>query len=215
MPGRKEHLTENDIEKKHCPTCDQWKILVEFTTQKSSWDGLCRMCRICFNEYRTNKRKNDPKYREKDIEYKEKYEASGRRREMNQIRYADKREEIISKCVAYNKKRYKEDIKFRITTSLRTRINKVLKIQNAKKCNTSMDLIGCTPNFLKEYLQAKFKDGMTWENYGEWHIDHIKCCVSFDLTKEEEQRKCFNYQNLQPLWASENLTKGSKDVTLC
>ena len=91
MPKRKEHLIENDIEKKHCPTCDQWKILVEFNTQKSSWDGLGRMCRNCFNDYKRNKRKNDPKYIEKDIEYKEKYEASGRRREMYQIRYGEKK----------------------------------------------------------------------------------------------------------------------------
>lgn len=214
MPGRKKHLIENDIEKKHCPTCDQWKELANFTVQKSSWDGLCRMCRNCFIEYKRNKRKNDPKYREKDIEYKEKYKSSGRRRETCQLRYAEKREEIIKKCVAYNKKKYHEDIKFRITKSLRERMRRFLKMKDAKKCNTTMNLIGCTPIFLKEYIESKFKEGMTWDNYGEWHIDHIQCCKSFDLTNEEEQTKCFHYTNLQPLWASENLSKSSKKVPI-
>lgn len=51
---------------------------------------------------------------------------------------------------------------------------------------------------------------MNWDNYGEWEIDHIKPCASYDLSKPKEQRKCFNYMNLQPLWAEENLRKGSK-----
>ena len=53
---------------------------------------------------------------------------------------------------------------------------------------------------------------MTWENHGEWHIDHIKPCASFNLLNEDEQKKCFHYTNLQPLWASENLSKGCKYV---
>jgi hypothetical protein len=66
--------------------------------------------------------------------------------------------------------------------------------------------------FLKGYLAGKFKDGMTWENHGEWHIDHIKPCASFNLLDEGEQKKCFHYTNLQPLWASENLSKGCKFI---
>ena len=51
---------------------------------------------------------------------------------------------------------------------------------------------------------------MSWDNYGDWHIDHIRPCCSFDLSKIEEQEKCFHYSNLQPLWAEENMTKGGK-----
>ena len=52
---------------------------------------------------------------------------------------------------------------------------------------------------------------MTWKNHGIWHVDHIRPCASFDLTKDEEQRECFHYKNLQPLWGPDNLAKGSKD----
>jgi len=76
-----------------------------------------------------------------------------------------------------------------------------------------MDLIGASPSFVMGYLEAKFTEGMTWENYGHgWHVDHILPCCSFDLTKEEEQKKCFHYSNLQPLWAEDNLKKGGKYI---
>lgn len=73
-------------------------------------------------------------------------------------------------------------------------------------------MIGCSIEELKQYLEKQFKEGMTWDNYGEWHIDHIIPCAAFDLTKEEEQLKCFNYTNLQPLWAEENEKKGDKII---
>ena len=91
MGNRKEHIIENDIEKKHCPTCDKLKELNEFNKQSSSWDGLGRMCRECTNEYKQNKRKNDPKYNEKDRLYNEKYKSSGRRKEVSASRYIKKR----------------------------------------------------------------------------------------------------------------------------
>ena len=93
---------------------------------------------------------------------------------------------------------------------MRCRLYHALKKDNSYKADKTMKLVGCTPTFLKEYLEAKFKDGITWDNYGEWHVDHIIPCASFDLTKEEEQKKCFHYTNLQPLWAEENLSKGAK-----
>ena len=64
--------------------------------------------------------------------------------------------------------------------------------------------------FLWAYLKTKFKEGMTIKNYGEWHVDHIKPCASFDLTDAKQQMLCFHYTNLQPLWAKENLQKGKK-----
>ena len=91
MGNRKEHKIENDIEMKHCPTCDKWKILTDFNKQSSSWDNLARMCRMCNCEYKNNKRKYDEKYKQNDILYKQKYNESGRRYEVSKIRYESKR----------------------------------------------------------------------------------------------------------------------------
>ena len=108
--------------------------------------------------------------------------------------------------------RRKKDIIFNIKNKLRTRINDALKYNRVKKSLNTRDYIGCSIEFLKEYLEKQFTEGMSWDNYGlyGWHVDHIIPCASFDLTKIEEQRKCFHYTNLQPLWAKENLRKSKK-----
>lgn len=95
----------------------------------------------------------------------------------------------------------------RIAKKLRHHIWK--HIRNYKK-DSSSQLIGCTWLELQVKLQNQFDIGMTWENMGmHWHIDHIKPCASFDLTKESEQRKCFHWSNLRPLPARENIRKHS------
>jgi hypothetical protein len=92
---------------------------------------------------------------------------------------------------------------------LGVRIRKVLK-GIIKKSESTQILVGCTIEELWIHLEKQFKPGMTKENHGKWHVDHIKPCSSFDLTKASEQRECFHYTNLQPLWASENLSKGNR-----
>ena len=71
-------------------------------------------------------------------------------------------------------------------------------------------LLGCTLKELKVYLEDQFVEGMSWENYGEWEVDHIMPCASFDLTDEVQQQRCFHYSNLQPLFAVENRQKSAK-----
>jgi hypothetical protein len=106
------------------------------------------------------------------------------------------------------KYRLKTDILFRIKTNMRARIQMAVKY--GYKSEATMKLVGCSIEFLKKHLESKFKPGMSWNNYGKWHIDHIKPCASFDLNKPKEQHKCFHYTNLQPLWAKENSSKGAK-----
>jgi len=106
----------------------------------------------------------------------------------------------------------KTDEEFKIKCAYRNRIRLLIKTQKMKKLNHYIDLLGCTIGELKIHLESQFTDGMNWDNYGKygWHIDHIKPCASFDLTDPEEQKKCFHYSNLQPLWWIDNLKKGSK-----
>ena len=110
----------------------------------------------------------------------------------------------------YNRKQRKNNVSFAILASLRSRLTHALNGKDKSK--RTVELLGCSVNQLKQHLEIQFKEGMTWSNYGlkGWHIDHIKPCASFDLSKPEEQAKCFHYTNLQPLWAEENILKSDK-----
>jgi hypothetical protein len=116
---------------------------------------------------------------------------------------------VSKRNVAYNIKKYKTDPSFRLKACLRGRIISVLK--GRIKSKPTLKLLNA-PNieFVWKHLEKSFKPGMTKENHGLWHIDHIKPCSSFDLSKPEEQAKCFHYTNLQALWAYENLSKYNK-----
>ncbi len=106
--------------------------------------------------------------------------------------------------------RRKKDMDYRIRCILRSRLRKVLKgkLKSAK----TKELLGCSITYFLDYMESQFDDEMSWANYGQWHLDHIKPCASFNLINPEEQRECFHYTNLQPLWAEDNLRKGAKVV---
>lgn len=93
---------------------------------------------------------------------------------------------------------------------LRTRVLMSLGKKHAKKSSKTIELIGCTWEFLEWHIEQQFAHGMTWENRGLWHVDHIRPCSSYDLTNPEQQKRCFHYSNLRPLWAKDNLSKGHK-----
>jgi len=99
-----------------------------------------------------------------------------------------------------------------ITRRLRFRLRTAIKSLGGEKYkrNSFSELVGCDKETLKVHIESKFKKGMTWANISDIHIDHIKPCSSFDLTKVEEQLKCFHYTNLQPLWKVDNISKGAK-----
>lgn len=111
---------------------------------------------------------------------------------------------------AWGRERWKADPNYRIKRSLRHRLWKALK--GAPKSGHAMDLIGCSVDELRMHLEGQFRPGMSWDNYGQpgWEIDHIRPCASFDLTDPEQQRQCFHYTNLQPLWGFENASKNKK-----
>lgn len=107
------------------------------------------------------------------------------------------------------KKRKNDPTKY-LKALLRIRIYNYLKTKGIKKNTKSEKLIGCKLDYVKEYLEKKFKNGMSWENHGKWHIDHIIPLSS--AKNEEELEKLFHYTNLQPLWARENIIKSNKII---
>ena len=102
------------------------------------------------------------------------------------------------------------DPSFRVAMSLRGRIRSAVIAQGTIKAAKLWDILGCDKQYLISHLESQFTEGMSWENYGQWHIDHIKPCANFDLTDHGQQKVCFHYSNLQPLWAEENFSKGAK-----
>ena len=137
-----------------------------------------------------------------------KYWCKQCRRDSRKAHYNRNKKEVNKKHSEYLKNRYKNNVKHRITVSIRRRISHQLKISSYKKQEKSIDYLGCSVSFYKQYLEDKFQDNMSWDNYGEWHIDHI---MPLSLANShEELKQLFYYKNTQPLWAKDNLSKGSK-----
>ena len=115
---------------------------------------------------------------------------------------------------AKHRARYKTDPKFKAMRCLRSRLRLLVKRAGGKKSASTMTLAGCTLPFLMNHLESLFKPGMTWKNHGfgtgRWNIDHIRPCAAFDLTDAAQQRACFHYSNLQPLWHEENALKADR-----
>lgn len=109
----------------------------------------------------------------------------------------------------YRKKRRDNEPAYLLKERLRARIRKSLKCQNTKKCIKSMELLGCDMETFKLHIQSQFQEGMSWEKRN-FELDHIIPCSSFDLTKVEEQMKCFHYTNQQPLTWEQNSKKSNK-----
>jgi len=106
--------------------------------------------------------------------------------------------------------RRNNDIIFKIVHNLNNRIDEVFKKKGIQKSLQHRQYLDCRPEKLKIYLEGKFTEGMSYDNYGEWEVDHIIPISSFNLHDTEEAQKCFNYTNLQPLWKEDNMKKSNK-----
>jgi hypothetical protein len=110
---------------------------------------------------------------------------------------------------SYQNYRYQNDIQYKIKVTLRNRFYSA--IIKGHKIKSVLKLLGCSIEECKQYIEQQFKEEMEWSNHGKyWELDHIRPCASFDLTKIEEQEKCFHFSNLQPLTVFENRSKGDK-----
>ena len=106
-----------------------------------------------------------------------------------------------------NREKYKDDPEYIVKRSLRGHMR---NIKPGFKHAPTEKMLDCSIERCCKHLESQFTEGMSWDNYGEWHIDHIIPCAFFDLTKPSHQKVCFNWQNLQPLWESDNCVKGDK-----
>lgn len=203
---------------RECRYCHSQKPLLEFGRSTSK-----HQCNQCFEAmyklwYQKNKKRVAKKRRALYKKNRKKILQKKKEGYLSSLpvrnAWRDKNRDRIRKTVGewqkvYIPKRRREDPLFKLTLNLRTRVNSALK--GRTKSDRTMNLVGCTIEFLKSYLESQFAPEMNWGNYGSyWHVDHRRPCKSFNLLDSEEQKKCFHYSNLQPLEGKENMSKGAK-----
>lgn len=216
---------------KECCRCKVEKELSDFDRLSVSKDGRRATCKSCMKQYRTenkavvdaqqkryaidNKEKRNEKSRLHYQANKEKYaEWSKRYRQKNKDKIAEDKKrynaENKEKINAHKKKRRTEDLCLRLVQNMRSRTRLVLN--GASKSASTSALLGCSPQEFRDYMESKFTDGMTWDNYGMhgWHMDHITPLSIFNMKNPAEQHIAFHHRNLQPMWAKDNLKKGNK-----
>lgn len=193
---------------KFCPKCSLTKPKNDFYMAPKRRDGLRSICKECgkigtSNYYFRNRikiKKRLINYYKNNIDIIKQRVESYRKRTKLKWRVWNRK---------YSKNRKKSDINFRLRCLLSSRISNALK--GRCKSKTTINLIGCSIDFLKGYIENKFRLNMSWNNYGQWHIDHIKPCALFDLADPEQQKLCFHYTNLQPLWATTSIARKYND----
>ena len=165
--------------------------------------------------YKVNKQQiNNQK---KEYNQKNKQQLSEKAKEYYQINKEQKKEyqknnikKINKQRKKYSKNRRETDPLFKLNGNIKNRILKSIKNNSYTKKSKTFEILGCTYEEFKHYLERQFTAGMSWENQGEWHLDHI---YPVSLAKDEEELiKLNHYTNFQPLWALENIIKGNKVV---
>jgi hypothetical protein len=152
--------------------------------------------------------RNKEKVMERQREYfkTEKGLAAKRRAALKYSRKPSSKQRSV--LIAKNRRR--TDPAYNILVRLRGRLGVVMKRIKSKKHFDTLSLLGCTLAEFMAHIESKFSEGMSWQNMGEWHIDHCLPCAVFDLTIPDQQKACFHFTNLQPLWALDNLRKHKK-----
>lgn len=191
-----------NVKFKICIKCKIEKGIDNFYKANKSADGYDNRCKQCIKEYNAIRYKNNKDHM---LKITKKY-MQNHKHEMR----------IFHKN--YKKKRAKEDINYKIAGNIRSWISRIVK--NGNLPGSFVRDLGCSIEELKIHLESKFYynketgETMSWDNYGlyGWHIDHIMPLISFNLTDREQFLKACHYTNLQPLWAKDNLSKGSKII---
>jgi len=221
---------------KKCTVCCKNKEITDFHKKSTSKDGYRSNCKECSSIY-TKKNKDKRKQYDKNYrdENREIIKEKKRKYYIDNIEYFKQKNEDIrknldkSKKSEYQKKYYnspsvknkiknyrkekeKSDPLYKLKVSIRKRISSSFKNIDIKKNSKTESIIGCSFEFFRNYLECLFRDGMTWENHGKWHLDHI---IPISLAmNEEELIKLNHYSNFQPLWKEENLSKGNRIIEI-
>lgn len=224
---------------KLCKKCGEEKDKNKFSKDKKRKDGLQPHCKDCYSRYRKinresiivqkkyyydiNKKRLSQQRKQKYVEnifklrkqkndcYRKNQLSRQKKIEYQKIygREYERRTEVKERRRKCQKERLKNDFKF----VLRRRISSMLRSQlRSNKKQKTMEMLDFDLPQLKRHLEKQFTEGMTWENIGQWHIDHIIpiSVFNFSLPEHLDFKRCWALSNLRPLWAKENLSKGAK-----
>jgi hypothetical protein len=214
------------METKICRKCEEERDVCLFGKSKQNKDGLRSYCNECRKIESKKYRTENPEKRKETLKkfYENNKEKELLRFKIYRKENPEKRKQTCVKYIKNNKEKVNESArlwkkkarlnnpKYKLLSNLRERTKDYLKYKTVNPSSSIKDIVGCSPQFLKEYLENKFTDGMSWDNYGfyGWHIDHI-IPLSSAKTEDEVCKLC-HYTNLQPLWSVDNLKKGSKII---
>lgn len=193
---------------KTCSECNKEKKEVEFYRRRAAKDGRSSNCKECHNKrtkiWRDN---NSEKVKKHKKEYNKEYGGNPEniRKKKIYIKEYNARPEVKKRI----KEKHRNDPKYRINHNLSGGIMRSIHDKNFEH---TFDILGYSCKELMDHLEKQFKNGMNWHNYGKWHIDHIKpiSLFKFNSKNDPEFKECWSLDNLQPLWAEENLKKSNK-----
>lgn len=209
---------------KNCTRCKIQKEISEFQKCSRNKNGITNLCKVCIN-YSSKKSYNNRKEsislsrKKKRIEKHDEILAKERKKynlikdtqeykEYQRVKARNWSRKNRHKRIAYHNKRKREDAVFKLRCYMTNCVSLVLKRRGFFKKSPTMNIVGCDYVSLKMHIETKFTDGMSWDNYGSWHIDHIIPLAS--AKTEKDVLKLCHYTNLQPLWAVDNMRKGAK-----
>lgn len=197
-----------------CEKCQINKDLSEFYFRKDS-NNYRTNCKECVKQLRKIYRTENY---DKVIESKKEYYYKNQEKCCERTRdwYENNKEIKNQKHTVYIRTRRQNDIEFKIYSNIQSRIYSALKSDNIKKKDSTLNIIGCSIDFYKNWLEFQFNENMNWNNHGEyWHIDHVKPCASFDLLDDTQIKECFSWKNVRPIEKVLNLSKSDKlDIDL-
>ena len=219
------HIDERFVSNGSCVTCEKERRERPDNIEKERIYRAVNSekARKRSSEWYANNQEKVKKYREDNVDriknYKQsdKYKEYARKYERNNAehikQYRSSRKDIRN---AANRLRYAHDPDFKCVIRCREMVWRLSRVYNIRKDNNTFKLLGYTGEDLRKHIESLFKDGMTWNNYGEWHIDHV-IPIKVMIDNGVKDPKWINaLWNLQPLWAKENLSKGARlSVPMC
>jgi hypothetical protein len=183
----KDSTYKNDIiNELYCIKCKSYKSNNEFRKTCRSNSGYYNTCKSCWKPVEWNKEKQ----------------------RIAEQKYVKNNPDKIKE----KNKRQSQSINKKIKNRIQKRIREAFKSHNTRKTNKTVKYIGCDIPYLKKWLEYQFNNNINWNNMHEWHIDHVIPCSEYNLLNEEDQKICFNWQNLRPCLAKDNLTKSNKII---